>query len=298
MKQTNENNRVLAQAWKDYDPDCVKIREDRLEVIELVKSDLEVECHEMEALSGKTLKESIEFLLALNSINYQFWDVKEGVFTRYTHEGKVGALASFAGFCNLYKELKDNFVEGIRIDEETIRRHFGSIPDIKGRVEILNEVFSSDRMRRAVEVVQKALEKGVVNVECAIEVSQILPRAYEDEYFKKIQLSLYEVVVLCQARGMQVECELTVAADYQIPKVLEGKGWIEYSEDLIKKIEAMELIESGSKEERALRAATILACQIISQRHGVSIPALDRMLWLARNEYKNKPFHLTKTSKY
>lgn len=75
-------------------------------------------------------------------------------------------------------------------------------------------------------------------------------------------------------------------------------GVLTYSPELSKKIDNFELIEENSKEEKALRAATILACENIAEKHNISIPALDRLLWLARNYFKDKKFHLTKTSNY
>lgn len=85
-----------------------------------------------------------------------------------------------------------------------------------------------------------------------------------------------------------LKTDLTVAVDYQIPRILEHRSVLEYNQELIK---------AESKEEKALRAATIIACNEIYEYHKVSIPALDRMLWLARNERK-KPFYLTKTPRY
>lgn len=115
---------------------------------------------------------------------------------------------------------------------------------------------------------------------------------------KKIQLALYEIAQIYVDKGTDVSCDITVAADYQIPKVLEGMSVLKYSEELSKKIDNFELIEENSREEKALRAATIISCEAISEKHHISIPALDRLLWLARNDFKNKNFHLTRTSNY
>jgi len=90
---------------------------------------------------------------------------------------------------------------------------------------------------------------------------------------------------------------LPVPADYQIPKMLEGLGCINYSYKLSEKIQAGELIPAGSAEECEIRAATMLAGRRLSELSGKTMCDIDTYLWLKRNDIE-KPFHLTITTNY
>lgn len=294
-----DNNKVLVQAWKDYDTSLVSINEDNLLKLAISNEQKSILAHnEIDALKDKDIKESTRFLIALNSINYQFWDLQDGQFIRYQNKGKVGALGSFEGFVSLYQYLEKYNFNTKLINEESIDEHFGNIPDKSRRIVILQEAFNSQKFDQVFFTIENHIKTEKVDVNLAEKIANIMPVSYEDPYLKKIQLALYEIAQVFVDKNFSVECDITVAADYQIPKVLEGFGVLTYSPELSKKIDNFELIEENSKEEKALRAATILACENISETHGISIPALDRLLWLARNDFKDKKFHLTRTSNY
>jgi hypothetical protein len=91
--------------------------------------------------------------------------------------------------------------------------------------------------------------------------------------------------------------DLFVPADYQLPKVLEYFGVIEYSNILSNKIQEGELIERGSLMECQLRAATILACKKLRKLTGWNVAEIDTWLWTKRKLPKTK-FHLTYTTDY
>lgn len=292
-------NKVLAQAWIDYDKNIVSIDEQALLNLQITDEHKQILAHnEIEALKGKDTKESVRFLISLNSINYQFWDIEDGQFIRYQNKGKVGALGSFEGFLSLYEFLEKNSFNTNLINQEIISEHFGNIPDKNRRITILKEAFDTKKFEEVFSTIEQHIKKENINVSLAEKIAKILPTSYEDPYLKKIQLALYEIAQVYMDKGIETQCDITVAADYQIPKVLEGMGILKYSQELSKKIDSFELIEKNSKEEKALRAATIIACENISEAHNISIPALDRLLWLARNNFKDKNFHLTKTSNY
>lgn len=293
-----EMNKVLIQSWLDYNPFIVKINEKTLLGLKFSEEDKgALAQNEIEALSGKSLKDSVRFLIGLNSINYQFWDLKDNKFIRYNNKGQTGALGSFAGFIELFNTLEKSEFNVELIEPTLMFQCFGDISDVDKRIKILKESLNPSNLDKVFETIATHIKENTINVDLAEKISLILPLSYADPYLKKIQLALYEISHVYNAHGIENESNITVAADYQLPKVLEGMGVLEYSEDLSKKIDNFDLIEEGSKEEKALRAATILACNEISKKHKISIPALDRVLWLGRNNFK-KNFHLTKTSNY
>lgn len=90
---------------------------------------------------------------------------------------------------------------------------------------------------------------------------------------------------------------LFVPADYQVPKLLEFLGCMEYSKKLKDKILSFEIIQKYSLYEVEIRAATILICEQLKKMTGWNISDIDGWLWLRRKNC-NMPFHLTITTDY
>lgn len=91
--------------------------------------------------------------------------------------------------------------------------------------------------------------------------------------------------------------ELPVPADYQVPKMLEFYGALVYKPDLTARIQDGRLIPKGSLMECEIRAATIIACRLISKTIGWTSQQIDSWLWL-RSQKCDRPFHLTITTDY
>jgi hypothetical protein len=91
--------------------------------------------------------------------------------------------------------------------------------------------------------------------------------------------------------------ELFVPADYQVPKMLEHFGVLQYGNSLSYKIQEGKLIEKGSLMECQIRACTIVACEKIMSATGWNIADVDTWLWTKRKQ-PTKSFHLTITTDY
>lgn len=304
MKKLQSKYHITNQANIDYRPGIVfidynKIKNMNFDIINKKLGYKEtLGLHEEEALKGKSLNESICFLLALNSINYQYWDLLGNKFIRYSNNEKIGALACFEGFLNLWESLKKDTNLYENLNEEIMTYYFGNIPEKLSRIEILKESLNPIKLFRAAFVIEQYLKEGWINTQTAADIAEILPKSFKEPYFKKIQLALYEINLHAQKFNRKSRESLTVAADYQLPKVLEAMEIIKYSKELKERIYQYKLIEVNSLEERAIRAATILSCEEISTHKNITISSLDRFLWLARNDFKDKNFHLTKTTAY
>lgn len=298
--KNNKTNQVIQKAYLDYRPEIVSIDESKVLSFNMKISDEVLGDNENQALSGKSLEEGVKFLLALNSINYQYWDLDANkTFIRYSNNNNVGAIAAFEGFCNLWAEMKYTPNIYSMMNEQLIEDFFGDIPDKSGRVAIFKESLNPEILNKAFNIIQDDVSnRKMIDVETANKVANVMPVSFSDDYLKKIQLSLYEIALHYKNRKFKVDFDLTVAADYQVPKVLENMGILVYSKELKEKIKNREIINEDSEEENAIRAATIIACNSITKIHNISIDKLDRALWLARNDVKDKNFHLTKTRKY
>lgn len=294
-------NLLLEKAQNDYNPNWVKINESAIIQLPLSFTSNQRESYketlssyEMEVLSNLDLETAIHFLLGLNSINYKYWD-KTPQFVRYTHNNQVGALAAFAGFTELFFHTANPN----ELTEEKMLFYFGNIPDMTSRLEILKESLDINHLTKATHLILHALENNQVDVQLAHEIAKIMPLSFDDPYLKKIQLALYEMALLANDKhNYQVSYDLTVAADYQLPKVLEALGVLEYSEALTHNIANEILIPMNSEAERAIRSATILSCELIIKTFNLPMSFVDRWLWLQRNDFPNKKFHLTNTTYY
>jgi len=92
--------------------------------------------------------------------------------------------------------------------------------------------------------------------------------------------------------------DVTMFADYRVPQILSEYGVLEYSEELKKKIGGHILLEHGSKEEIEIRAATIIAVEMIketlkSKGEKVNSVYIDWYLWQQGEKLKEtiKPHH-------
>lgn len=95
--------------------------------------------------------------------------------------------------------------------------------------------------------------------------------------------------------------KLTAFADYRIPQVLREFGVINYSENLAEKVDNKEEIPRDSEEEVEIRAAAILAVELLRQKIKImSAWEIDNILWLLSQDIKEKlkPHHRTRTIYY
>jgi hypothetical protein len=94
---------------------------------------------------------------------------------------------------------------------------------------------------------------------------------------------------------------LTMFADNLVPHVLRLDGVLRFSPELVRRIEAEELIEHGSPEEVEIRACAVHAVELITRaRPGLRAEAVDQRLWSRGQEarYKARPRHRSRTTAY
>ena len=88
-------------------------------------------------------------------------------------------------------------------------------------------------------------------------------------------------------------------ADYKIRQLIRYIGATPYNKELAKKVDNMELIPSGSREEIEIRAFMVWACELISQKTGLPAGEVDRVIWWLGQEVKvDQPYHRTYTIYY
>ncbi|MFB6298808.1 MAG: queuosine salvage family protein [Halobacteriales archaeon] len=96
---------------------------------------------------------------------------------------------------------------------------------------------------------------------------------------------------------------LTIFADYVVPANLRAKGILEYDAELAERIETATELPVGSRYEIEVRAAAILAGDILlealeDRRDGsLIVPQLDYHLWKLGRDL-DVPYHMTYTTTY
>ena len=172
------------------------------------------------------------------------------------------------------------------------------MPGLAARVAILNQVvLSPDLPRLASQALALGQANAPLGVAFAASLADAFPLGYADEVLKKAQLATSGLWRLVRQAGSRSSCDVTAFADYQIPNVLRVMGLLDYHPDLAASIDQGALIAANGPDERALRAAAILAVDQLAAQQGIAVADVDYWLWLNRKEPKT-PFHRTRTTLY
>lgn len=308
---------VRAVASEDYRAGLVRINRDAVARLERPQG--------LQGL-GSTLAGSplagrltafVPYFIAMDVLNYQFWELDaQGAFQRYSHNGAIGALAMQNSMLQHWTEALSGVagdtsvraqVEHViaalrgRVEHEGVTFLLGDIPQAASRRELLLEVLDADKLTTVAEYliarINTSAELGWGDAQV---LAYLFPKCYGDRYLKKAQLTLMFIAAEYNATGPVQRCRLnvTAAADYQLPKVLRALGVLEYSEALAARVDGHEPIAEDSTEERAIRAATVIACDALAEQFGVTMEEIDFWLWVNRNAAREARFHLTETTAY
>lgn len=289
---------ILSRATSDMNSALVRINEANINSID--KSSIGSGAASFATdVAHLPLAEAIRYCICMNSINYRFWGLEAGAVTRYQKDGKVGAMAMTSSFLAAWTDPKFMFSKRTEpVDAATIAAVFGDIPDVPSRIAILNEVLLSPKLDALCAKLAERCSAGLpVTVGEAQLLEDAFPIAYSDPLLKKAQLAISFVWLVAKEQGLDLQVDLTAFADYQIPRVLRALKLLDYSDSLAKTIDSSKPIAANGPEERALRAASVIAIDMLSKRLGVPNAAIDHFLWTQRNEAK-EPFHLCETTLY
>jgi hypothetical protein len=119
-------------------------------------------------------------------------------------------------------------------------------------------------------------------------------------FFKRAQIAAADLALsgLADPAGLD---RLTLFADNLVPHVLRIDGVLDFDDELVRRIEAEELIDHDSPEEVEIRACALHAVELLVQAHGnTTATAVDNVLWLRGGEprYKARPRHRARTTAY
>lgn len=293
-------NEIYAFAEKHYNPALVEIDYAAIKQLELPKSELSLLPSFLPESVREKPVEGIAFLVALNTINYQFWSLDSSdvgsPLSRYSFAGKEGAMGMRAAFDIFWSATNAGAdFHQKDVSTEDIVKHFGNMPDPEGRARNLSNVFRDGEVFKYAERLYRTmLSAKAVNADLAFEMSHNFPDAYSDPFYKREQLALAMIAGFMGECGIAVDTAgLTMFADYQVPRSLRAMNILKFSDELARKIDSMVLIPEGPGEEYAICAAVILCGRYMAKHFEVSEAVLDNFLWQYRKLAGSLAFHLT-----
>ncbi len=264
---------------------------------------------------------TVAYLLLVDALNFCFfpeprWEV---VVDGERLHGYF-ALTSVLEQAFEHEDPIDDFSYLAKVEEEEVRDllhgdvPMGKIPLFEERVHILREV--GERMTSlyhgdAAQLVRRADGSAQRLVELVVEGFP----SFRDEacyageqivFHKRAQIFASDLYGSFGGRSFGAFHDvdrLTAFADYKLPQILRAEGILRYCEELAAQIDHRALIEAGSPYEVEIRAATVLAVDLLRQelkRQGRNLLAseIDWLLWHAAQGCDMLPHHRTLTTFY
>lgn len=302
-KPKSAKERLLALARLDYQAEFVAID---AEAIAKLPTRADRFSHMTVGLFGKPAGQTPEgaaaYSIALNSVNFMFWTPMPDGVARYHWGNEGGAHGLKAALDHLWGDdltparLRAHLGSG---DEKAVVDALGDISMPRRRAQFLREVLHEDRLEQAAAELVTAAKSGQLSSDDAEKLAKRFPMAYgQDPYLMRAQLAIMWYAGYLREQGIDVECDITVAASYQMPRVMRSIKILRFSPALAAKIDSHTLILRHSEEERAIRSATVLGAQAMAAHLGVSEHAMVNVLWQNRHACGAIPYHLTITTDY
>lgn len=294
---------LIALARADYRADLVAIDADAIHSHSWPIDALSPMTITLDPAFAEAKADALAFLVLMTSINYQFWNVSDsGEFRRYHFHGESGARALWRAFSDAWGQgchTRTQFTTAALT--RGVSQMFGDIPSPESRQEILSELLeNSERLDSTCQAVaQRIAGRREVLIEDAALLADRFPLAFGDPYLKKAQLALSMFAAHLRGPAMAIcTSDLTAFADYQVPRVLRALGILDYTQSLADAVDRGVLIPILSAGERAIRAATILACEDIAKAAGATPADVDNLLWQSQSAAGQTLFHRTRTTWY
>ena len=261
-------------------------------------------------------EEIMKFMLLCESINFCYWDSDPKWKIEYNGEMYSGSFGLFYGIAkairNGYDLLDNNYLENLTIEDlDKIFKGTTSIPLLKERLniikELVKEVENIDSLKELFNVNSdtELLNVIVDNFSNFRDIS--IYKGREIYFFKRATLLVGDLISNLDFMREKVKNDdnMLACADYKIPQVLRHFGILNYSDELANLVDSKQEIMHDSEMEIEIRANMIYAIELIKEelnKKGIELNSvqIDNALWLLskNKEYKDKPYHLSKTIYY
>lgn len=259
---------------------------------------------------GSEERAFVPYFLMLNAVNFKFWKFgPSGGVERYSAWGATGSVAMSRGMRMFFHSVEAIWRAQGTSEEAAgalVEEHFDScfpgIPDRSARLMMLLDVVGRPTALRSASrrISRRVHDNGRLTPVDLLGLVESFPLAYGgDPFCKRGQLALMMIASRYSGYGHRIPVTgFAAAADYQLPKVLRAEGVLVYSDSLGQWVDSGVGLSSGSPEETAIRAATVLACDQITRLSSLDTTSVDHWLWTRREKFPSARFHLTETTNY
>jgi hypothetical protein len=286
-------NQIINHAEKDFNSEIVSIKDIAIDNLILPKLNVAIDDFTYAAPDWDIYSIS-KLWLVFCSQAFQFKHLENDGAKSKTHY--MGMTGSNAVLCM----IRDCFPLEDKINREKLDFILKTLPLYEQRSCILNEIFKNTlKLDGLVSEIIESARNGMITCDLANKLANEFPLSFEDPYLKKAQLAISTIAGCVQHKeGVSVKDDLTAFADYEVPRVLRSLGVIEYSGDLLCKLRNGTPILKDSAEELAIRAATILAVEKMSNNSAYSASQIDNYLWQYQRNIGETEVHVTDTTFY
>ncbi|KAJ8973652.1 hypothetical protein NQ317_002926 [Molorchus minor] len=211
-----------------------------------------------------------------------------------------------------YSTINEEQLENILRSDTKIK-----CPLISERVKCLHEVGTvllekfdgtfKSVVEKAENSAVKLLKLIIDNFTCFKD--EAMYKEHKVSFYKRAQILIGDIWACFQNRGVGYFddiSEITAFADYRIPQTLLWYGVFEYSEDLLKKLNAHEVLKNGDNEEIEIRGCSIHSVELLKEYATKKLDdgkinsiLIDHFLWDFRRKHAKEilerglPFHKT-----
>jgi len=219
------------------------------------------------------------------AINYCYWYGTSNIRPLDCSSSKMFKVVEDSAKQYLIQDFHSFFS---KIKRELAKQRF---PLLEERIKHINEIQDNHY-----HFVTPLIKKEKSFNELFTMMIELFPGYASDMFLKRASLffmMLYRIFGWYEEELHQIH----IPADYQVPKMLNYFGCLDYSPELKEAITSNQLFPKGSQAECEIRSASIIACQKLCQKTGWNAAEVDGWFWLKRKEC-NFPFHLTVTTDY
>jgi hypothetical protein len=264
-------------------------------------------------------EETVAFILTLDSINFG-----SGYFPQ------LRKRENMSGYFTIASALRDRFrergpfsaTELMRITKEDCAAVFNqelrdaAVIELMGLfAQALGDLGSYIQQQfggRFLSVVETAKQSA----EQLVRILSVMP-LFQDvarygklivPFYKRAQITAADLAIRFNSQGpgrFNDLDKLTIFADNAVPNVLRVDGILSYEASLAQRIDAGELIQSGSQEEIEIRASALHSAELLvailkGEGRMVNAMVLDSLLWNRGQgpNYKSSPRHRTRSVFY
>ncbi|MBI3308267.1 MAG: hypothetical protein HYZ79_02715 [Candidatus Melainabacteria bacterium] len=179
------------------------------------------------------------------------------------------------------------------IGPELIQVNGEAAPFTNDRLAVFKEFASSNAWAKIASIVDYARQDEnnfTFDFKSVRDIASAFPISFgQDPLYKKAALLPILFANNANTRGKNVTVSGIVAADYRLPQTLHSIGVLDFSPELVQRIENEEVMSPDDLMVVQMRAASIYACDLLSKYTGMQINEVDAAFWKAMKDGSLQP---------